>query len=147
MDGTFWEACAAGDEKAVRAALAEDSSWANRPDERGMPPLVHATFSPRLRDPASAAAVRDCVGVLLDAGADPNGSWTNECGPLSALYGAAGMHHDPALTEVLLAAGATPNDNESLYHSLETGDDHCLLLLLRAGAVITGTNAFFRVLD
>ena len=39
--------------------------------------------------------------------------------PLSTLYGAAGANHDPALTNLLLDAGADPNDGELLYHSLE----------------------------
>jgi ankyrin repeat protein len=64
---------------------------------------------------------------------------------LSALYGAAGTNHDPALTKLLLEAGADPNDNESLYHSLENPD--CTRLLLEHGARIAHTNAIYRSLD
>lgn len=64
---------------------------------------------------------------------------------LSALYGAAGQNHDADTTQLLLTAGADPNDGESLYHSLE--NIACTRLLLQAGARITGTNALYRVLD
>ena len=67
---------------------------------------------------------------LLKARADPNGRIFNrfppaslakpdEHGPLSALYGAAGVGRDPVLTGQLLDVGADPNDGESLYLSLE----------------------------
>jgi hypothetical protein len=46
---------------------------------------------------------------------------------------------------MLLAAGADPNDGESLYHSLESRE--CTRLLLEAGARVTGSNALYRVLD
>ena len=94
--------------------------------------------------------------MLLAAGADPNGSIGNRFPPaslaapdaanqLSALYGAAGVNRDPALTTLLLEAGSNPNDNESLYHSLENPD--CTRLLLQHGARVTGTNALGRALD
>src|SRR5690606_26906226 len=69
----------------------------------------------------------------------------DESCPLSALYGAAGQNHDPALTRLLLARGADPNDGESLYHSLE--NPTCTRLLLEAGTRVTGTNAMYRALD
>jgi hypothetical protein len=46
---------------------------------------------------------------------------------------------------MLLAAGADPNDGESLYHALENHE--CTRLLLEAGARVTGSNAMYRVLD
>ncbi|GLQ55903.1 ankyrin repeat domain-containing protein [Devosia nitrariae] len=55
------------------------------------------------------------------------------------------MNFDPDLTRRLLAAGADPNDGESLYHSLD--NPVCTPLLLEAGAVVGGTNALFRCLD
>jgi ankyrin repeat protein len=57
----------------------------------------------------------------------------------------AGANRDPALTEMLLNAGADPNDGESLYHSLE--NPGCTQALLRRGARISGTNAMRRALD
>ena len=38
---------------------------------------------------------------------------------MPALYGAAGVIHDPELTRVLLEAGANPDDGESPYHATE----------------------------
>jgi ankyrin repeat protein len=116
----------------------------------GMPPLVAVTHSGLLRVPEHADRLRARVRELLARGDDPNQSWENPAfpgHPLSALYGAAGVNRDPELTRVLLEAGANPNDNESLYHSVESRDLACTRLLLKAGARVTGTNALFRVLD
>jgi hypothetical protein len=49
------------------------------------------------------------------------------------------------MTQLLLEAGADPNDGESLYHSLE--DPDCTRLLLQHGARVTGTTALRRALD
>lgn len=140
-------ACVVGDEHAVRRALAADADWANRPGgPLDMPPLVAVTHSSLVRLPEFADGVRRCARSLLAAGADPDQSFTSPGGhPLSALYGAAGLNHDRELTQLLLDAGADPDDNESLYHSLD--DPGCTQLLLAAGARIEGTNAMFRVFD
>ena len=100
--------------------------------------------------------LRRSARYLLQAGADPNQTIGNRFPPaslavpdetarLSVLYGAAGVNRDPSTTELLLEAGADPNDGESLYHSLENPD--CTRLLLRHGARVTGTNALGRALD
>jgi hypothetical protein len=51
------------------------------------------------------------------------------------------------MTWLLLQAGANPDDNVSLYHSVESRDRTCTRLLLDAGARVAGTNAIGRVLD
>ena len=51
----------------------------------------------------------------------------------------------PALTRLLLDAGADPNDGESLYHSLE--NPACTRLLLERGARIAESNAIYRAID
>ena len=66
---------------------------------------------------------------------------------MSALYGAAGVAHDPELTRVLLEAGADPDDGESLYHSTEAEGTECLALLLEHGAQTKDTNALAHALD
>jgi ankyrin repeat protein len=51
------------------------------------------------------------------------------------------------MTKLLLEAGANPDDNESIYHSIESRDSTCTRLLLDAGAKVAGTNAIARLLD
>ena len=150
-------ACAIGDATRLRRAIVEDRGWLDRPGgPLDLPPLVAVTQSSLLRLPAFRDRLHACARLLLDAGADPDQavgsrwppsslSQPSEVHRLSALYGAAGQNHDAVLTRMLLAAGANPNDGESLYHSLEEPD--CTRALLEAGARISGTNALYRVLD
>lgn len=125
------------------ARLVLGGGWngdANAPGgPRGWPPLVYVTHSVY----APARLARE----LLERGADPNAGYENEYGRMSALYGAAGIIHDPELTSALLEAGADPDDNESLYHSTEASSPECLRLLLAHGAETRGTNALAHALD
>ena len=129
------------------AALVLGRGWEGDPNEPGGPrgwgPLhyvCHSCF-------ASAELARD----LLRRGADPNAFYANEHGPMSALYGAAGVRHDPELTRVLLEAGADPNAEpwfgDALYHSVEAESPECLRLLLEHGAEPRGSNALAHALD
>jgi ankyrin repeat protein/GNAT superfamily N-acetyltransferase len=68
-------------------------------------------------------------------------------GSQSALYGAAGIAHEPRLTRLLLEHGANPDDDESVYHATESPDPTCIRLLLEAGASVAGTNALAHALD
>ena len=155
--GDPWLACTIGDEAALREAIARDPAWVHRAGgPLRLPPLVAVTHSGLARLPAFRERLRACATLLLEAGASPDQSVGNRTHPaslespsqteqLSALYGAAGLNHDPALTQTLLAAGADPDDGESLYHSLDRPE--CTRLLLEAGARVTGSNALYRVLD
>ncbi len=155
--GNVHVACAAGDLAAITRALAVDPEWINRSDgPLNLPPLVAVTHSRLGQSPLFITRLRACARALLEAGADPNQRIGNryppaslaapdEAGPLSALYGAAGVNRDPALTQMLLNAGADPNDGESLYHSLENPE--CTRALLQRGARVLGTNALRRALD
>ena len=157
LTGDVWVACAAGHVPGVSRAIEEDPSWVNRlGGPFNVPPLVAVTHSRLGKLGEMRDGMRACAELLLQAGADPNGRIYNrfppasldkpdEHGPLSALYGAAGIIRDPVLTTLLLDAGADPNDGESLYHSLENPD--CTRLLLTRGARIAGTNALGRALD
>ncbi|CAH8706668.1 ankyrin repeat domain-containing protein [Paenibacillus melissococcoides] len=51
------------------------------------------------------------------------------------------------MAQVLLEAGADPNDGESLYHAAESPEFECLDLLYRYGADVNATPALFRKLD
>ncbi|SCX65440.1 ankyrin repeat domain-containing protein [Variovorax sp. EL159] len=149
--------CAVGDEALLRRTTERDPGWVHRAGgPLGLVPLVAVTHSGLMQRPEFRERLHACARLLLAAGADANQSVGNRWPPasleapdegerLSALYGAAGQNRDPALTALLLDAGADPNDGESLYHSLENID--CTRHLLQAGARITGTNAFYRVLD
>jgi hypothetical protein len=157
LTGDVWAACAAGHVPGVSRAIEEDPSWVNRAaGPFNVPPLVAVTHSRLGKLREMRDGLRACAELLLQAGADPNGRIYNrfppaslatpdENGPLSALYGAAGVIRDPAITALLLDAGADPDDGESLYHSLE--DPECTRLLLQRGARVAGTNALGRALD
>jgi hypothetical protein len=111
------------------AALALGRGWDGDVNAAGGPlgwaPLLYVTHS---CFPAPALARE-----LLARGADPNASFENRYGSMSALYGAAGVVHDPETTRVLLEAGADPDDGESVYHATEASDPACLALLLEHG--------------
>lgn len=132
-------AAVTGDEPALAALLSSDVSAATtRTGPRDWVPLLYLTFSLFLRDdPERRAAFRACARRLLDAGADPNAYWIDppeeHHGRETALYGACGIAYDAPLTQMLLEAGADPNDGESPYHSVETDDLSCALLLFDHG--------------
>jgi ankyrin repeat protein len=74
---------------------------------------------------------------LLALGANPSAShpWRDDPNvPLSALWGASCVARIPEIAELLLQAGARPNDGESVYHAAEHGDIPMLELLHRYGA-------------
>jgi hypothetical protein len=68
--------------------------------------------------------------MLLEAGVDPNAKWYFDGKhPLTALYHATGQQNHVALAKVLLDAGASPYDGESIYHSVDEGHEESLALL------------------
>jgi len=155
-----WLACAVGNDAVVRAALAADSAWINQAGGLlNIPPLIAASHSALVKLPRFRAGVLRCLRLLLAAGASPNAFYFNRWPPnslekpgdekLSAIYGAAGKLHDVESTQILLAAGADANDNESLYHSIDDPDRSlpCMQLLLDAGVRVPGTNALAKILD
>jgi ankyrin repeat protein len=125
------------------AGLVLGRGWEGDPNQPGGP----RNWAPLLYVCHSVFGNADLARDLLARGADANATFTNEYGEMSALYGAAGVVHDPELTRVLLDAGAETEDGESLYHSVEAEDPTCLRLLLEAGAQTRGTNALAHALD
>ena len=129
------------------AALVLGRGWDGDPNEPGGPrgwgPLHYVCHS--------CFASLDLARELLRRGADPNAFYPNEHGPMSALYGAAGVRHDPELTRALLEAGADPNAEpwfgDALYHSVAAESPECLRLLLEHGARPRGSNALAAALD
>jgi ankyrin repeat protein len=151
ISGDAWLGCAVGDEVGIQRALASDPGWVSRPSgPRGMPPLIAVTHSLLILESSFEPKLLAAARMLLEHGAHADASWTDSRwpgSPLSALYGAAGRTHHVGMTKLLLDAGANPNDNESLYHSVESRDSACTRMLLDAGAEVVGTNAMARVLD
>jgi ankyrin repeat protein len=125
------------------AGLVLGHGWRGDPNEAGGP----RSWSPLLYACHSVFAPSGLVRELLSRGADPNRRFATEWGETTALYGAAGVVHDAEITRLLLEAGADPDDNESLYHSLEAETTDCLRLLLAHGAEPRGTNAVLHALD
>jgi ankyrin repeat protein len=148
-----YTACACGAAEQLERLLVKDGSLATR---KGGPldrePILYACFSRFTRsDPRRAAGIVRVVRLLLEHGADANAhhilregdvAWTQTC-----LYGAAGIANDPALTRLLLDAGADVNElqgppegeisavgygTEALYHASEFSDLVCLRMLLEA---------------
>jgi ankyrin repeat protein len=129
----------------VRLVLGVD--WEGDVNEPGGPRV----WSPLHYVCHSAFETTGLARELLARGADPNAFYPNEHGPMSTLYGAAGVKHDPELTWLLLEHGADPNGEpwfgDALYHSTEAESPECLSLLLERGARPIGSNALAHALD
>ncbi len=132
--------CAAilGDDEAVRGFIAADRANVQaRSGPHFADALNYLGLSKYLRlEPERTPAFVRAATALLDAGANPNtGFWTSGEFPEyeSAMYGAAGVAHNPELTRLLLERGADPNDCEVAYHSPETDDNRALHLLVESG--------------
>ncbi|MEO1000347.1 MAG: ankyrin repeat domain-containing protein [Pseudomonadota bacterium] len=138
------------DAEGVHATLAADPRAAVRA-LRGRRPILHLAFSQEVRRrPEKAADAIRVAEALVAAGADVNDGFPPEPGSdhrLSALYGAAGHTRHLPLARWLLERGASPDDNESLYHAVEDPDPAILRLLLAHGVRTEGTNALARALD
>jgi ankyrin repeat protein len=130
-----------GDEAGVRAYVGRDRALASA---KGGPyewdALTYLCFSRYLRiDKARSDGFVMAARVLLEAGASANTGWTESLyDPAhpeyeSAIYGAAGIAQNAALTKLLLEFGADPNDGETPYHVAETYDNAVLQVLLESG--------------
>jgi len=140
-----------GDVDAVRRRIERDPDWVRQksgPQQRE--PLLYVTYSKFHREsPRIAEGLLEIARRLLNSGADPDAAFTDGHwqGPLRSLLGACGVANFPAMAELLLDRGATIDDFESLYHSLEHLDTRCLELLLARGANPKGTNALNHAFD
>lgn len=144
-------ACATGATEAVRRFLQSNPRLVHEKiGGKLWEPLLYTCYSCLLQDDTYRPQLIATAKVLLDAGADPNAHWLNpqwDNTPEPCLYGAIGVNNCPELAEMLLKAGANPNDNESLYHSTELPDPTCLKLLLDYGGDVAHGNALAHLLD
>jgi len=121
----IWVASATADLDAVRGFLERDPSLASADGgTRNWDPLLYLCFSRLLRtDSERAERMLEIARLLLDAGADPNTSWTDpaeaEGNRETPLYGAAGVANHVELARLLVERGADPNDGETAYHMVE----------------------------
>ncbi|HTW06402.1 MAG TPA: ankyrin repeat domain-containing protein [Acidimicrobiales bacterium] len=130
-----------GDVDAVRAMLTADPGAAVAvDDDRGWPPLLYACYSHWHQiDPDRAVRLAEVSELLLAAGASPrtnNGAFRN--GYRSALHGAVEVNN-PSVVQVLLEAGANPDDGRCIEQAADRHDVRCLELLLARGARVAGT--------
>jgi ankyrin repeat protein len=121
-------ALALADPDALAALLRADAAAATAPVGELAPLIVLLR-----RSTGSAADVRACARLLLDAGADPNGhtvEWGGE-GRMTALFDAV-ERSDLALCRLLIERGAE-RDEDAFYHACEQGDTAFLDLLHAPG--------------
>jgi ankyrin repeat protein len=137
---SIYAAAVLGDRRTVSEMLAADPSGAVAIDEaRGWPPLLYACYSRWHQvHPARAAGLAEVVGLLLEAGASPSTNNGGRRAYRSALKGSVEVSN-PAITWVLLDAGASPDDGQCIGEAAGHRDHRCLELLLAAGARVAGT--------
>ncbi|MBB4842788.1 ankyrin repeat protein [Paucibacter oligotrophus] len=120
------------------------------------PALAYVCFSSlhRLGEPWAGGLLRSAQTLLAQGGSDLHALRmpdTAEPPGLPLLYGAIARAQSPALAAALLAAGADPNDGESLYHACEDSERQRAAVQIRQliahGARWQGTNALLRLLD
>ena len=142
-------ACVTGNSAVVGTLLAKNPSLvAEATGPRDWTPLLYVCYSRLLRRPEYVQSLIDTAKRLLAAGADSNADWKTDGYSATCLYGATGVNNCPELAEVLLDAGANPNDDECLYHAMELPTPDCLkVLLTHGGDVGKVRNAFARLFD
>ncbi len=130
------------DEPTIRAILSRDPSQATaKGGPHGWDALTHLCFSRYLRlDEQRSEAFLRTAQTLIAAGASASTGWYEMIDhptphPIfeSAIYGAAAIACHSGLTELLLAHGADPNDDETPYHVPESRDNSVLKLMLESG--------------
>ena len=132
-----------GDASAVERALDDGTLALDAPGgPLQMTPLLYVCFSRYAqRDSPRAPALVDTARRLLARGADPNVTFESPQypgNPFPCLYGASGYNDNPALTRLLVDAGARVADDESIYHSTEHANLECLRVLLGPRPRISG---------
>lgn len=127
-----------GEARRVEALLARDPSLATkRGGPRDWEPLLYVCYTSLAHaSPARAAGLAATARPLVALGADPNTRfpWLHHNVRRPVLWGAARVARAMPLVEVLLEAGAEPNDGVTLPLSASAGDIPVLEALLAHGA-------------
>ena len=146
---TLAAACALGQSQTVQEFLDRDLVKVdNRIAPNGWEPLLYLCYSRALAFDSLRPGLLATAQLLLDRGANPNAFWVTDGFDEACLYGATGVNDCPPLAEMLLVAGADPNDGESLYHAAELIAPDCYELILRYGGRPSKVNnAIGRLLD
>ena len=152
-------AAAAGDVSAVSAFLKASPELAKTPGgPHDWEPLLYLAFS-RLDNGTSKPAAIEVARQLLAHGADPNAGylWAGFPCPYTVLTGVFGEGENgpvrspphPAcyeLAEILIEAGADPNDAQTLYNRMFSRDDEHLRFLFARGLGKEGNRPWHRLL-
>lgn len=160
----IYTAATAGDVESVKAFLDADSTLVGTPGgPHDWEPLLYVAFSrldtgtsdPVTSDPAAVGVAR----LLLAHGADPNAGylWAGFPCPYTVLTGVFGEgENGPArcpphrncyeLAEILIEAGADPNDAQTLYNQMFNRDDEHLRFLFAHGLGREGNRPWHRLL-
>lgn len=140
VKANFHAALAMGDVVAVRTHLDKDPALATQPGgPLKWPAILYVAHSGWAQK--NSAGLVAAARLLLERGANPNTAYAwheDPKSPLSALWAAACHSRHFALAQVLLEAGAKPDDGESVYHAAENGDVAMLDLLAKHGAQADG---------
>lgn len=132
--GSLAALAATGQHRLLAAVLDDDPDAVERATgPNRWPPLLYCTYSRVLAHGDDAASVATAQ-LLVDRGAGPNAGflWHGLVPPFTALTGALGRgegdqppHPDrDRLLQVLLEAGADPNDGQGLYNNGLAGTAH-----------------------
>ncbi len=142
----IYTASVAGDVSAVGEYLEADSELATTPGgPHDWEPLLYLAYSRLDRETSGHSAV-EITRLLLSHGADPNAGylWAGFPCPYTVLTGVFGEgENGPVrcpphpncckLAEILLEAGADPNDAQTLYNRMFSRDDEHLRFLFTHG--------------
>ena len=156
-DANLYTALVLGDAEHVAARLDRDPSLAKQPGGlRGWEPIHYVCYTALAHDaPERAAGLAAIARRLINQGVDPNTRfpWPHHNVHRPVLWGASRVVRALPLVEMLLRAGADPNDGVTLPLAASAGDIPVLEALLAHGARVDqawatdGATALYAILN